>query len=326
FIPQRVLVDEDEDSEEKEFQEEEEPKEEEKDTKVDIKEDKNEQELTYPYEEVDSLNPPPPASDSEPKDVIEIEDTVKSEDVTVPVSVHKIIMENVISPDHVDDLPVVEPNQPDVVPFIPQRVLVDEDEDSEEKEFQEEEEPKEEEKDTKVDIKEDKNEQELTYPYEEELSNCEDGLRKLRVFLESVNEQKARRVLPSRINSKNGTRIEEPKGHGESVKVDAYIRALSKNIKGEVTSSRPTNLNEAMYMANKLMEQKSQARNERILEGNNATSVERLGTKRGIARNRVLPRVLTLSLFGLVMIVVSKVIRGTDVERRSSKRKLEKFR
>nr|GEU88858.1 retrovirus-related Pol polyprotein from transposon TNT 1-94 [Tanacetum cinerariifolium] len=60
-----------------------------------------------------------------------------------------IIMENVISPDHVDDLPVVEPNQPDVFPFIPQRVLVDEDEDSEEKEFQEEEEPKEEEKDTK---------------------------------------------------------------------------------------------------------------------------------------------------------------------------------
>ncbi|GKD05181.1 putative reverse transcriptase domain-containing protein, partial [Tanacetum coccineum] len=31
----------------------------------------------------------------------------------------------------------------------------------------------------------------------------------------------------------------------ESVKVDAYIQGLSKNIKGEVTSSRPTNLNEA---------------------------------------------------------------------------------
>ncbi|GJV19056.1 putative reverse transcriptase domain-containing protein [Tanacetum coccineum] len=53
----------------------------------------------------------------------------------------------------------------------------------------------------------------------------------------------------------------------ESVKVDAYIRGLSENIKGEVTSSRPTNLNEAMCMAHKLMEQKSQARNERILEG-----------------------------------------------------------
>ncbi|GKC59284.1 putative reverse transcriptase domain-containing protein, partial [Tanacetum coccineum] len=53
----------------------------------------------------------------------------------------------------------------------------------------------------------------------------------------------------------------------ESVKVDAYIRGLSENIKGEVTSSRPTNLNEAVRMAHKLMEQKSQARNERILEG-----------------------------------------------------------
>ncbi|GJZ74489.1 putative reverse transcriptase domain-containing protein [Tanacetum coccineum] len=49
----------------------------------------------------------------------------------------------------------------------------------------------------------------------------------------------------------------------ESVKVYAYIRGLSDNIKGEVTSSRPTNLNEAVCMAHKLMEQQSQARNER---------------------------------------------------------------
>ncbi|GJS31486.1 putative reverse transcriptase domain-containing protein [Tanacetum coccineum] len=43
----------------------------------------------------------------------------------------------------------------------------------------------------------------------------------------------------------------------ESVKVDAYIRGLSENIKREVTSSRPTNLNEAVRMDYKLMEQKS---------------------------------------------------------------------
>ncbi|GJT02080.1 putative reverse transcriptase domain-containing protein [Tanacetum coccineum] len=43
---------------------------------------------------------------------------------------------------------------------------------------------------------------------------------------------------------------------------------LTDNIKGEVTSSKPTNLNEAVRMAHKLMEQKLQARNERILEGN----------------------------------------------------------
>ncbi|GKE17665.1 reverse transcriptase domain-containing protein, partial [Tanacetum coccineum] len=53
----------------------------------------------------------------------------------------------------------------------------------------------------------------------------------------------------------------------ESVKVDAYIRGLFENIKGEVTSSRPTNLNEAVCIAHKLMEQNSQARDERIMEG-----------------------------------------------------------
>ncbi|GJU34095.1 reverse transcriptase domain-containing protein [Tanacetum coccineum] len=62
-----------------------------------------------------------------------------------------------------------------------------------------------------------------------------------------------------------------------------------------------------------------------VHERSNATSVERLGTKRGIARKRMLPRVQTLSPFGLVMIVVSKVIQGTDSQKRSSKRKLEKL-
>ncbi|GKC96418.1 hypothetical protein Tco_1161860, partial [Tanacetum coccineum] len=53
----------------------------------------------------------------------------------------------------------------------------------------------------------------------------------------------------------------------EIVKVDAYIRGLTDNIKGEVTSFRLANLNEAVRMAHKLMDQKSQARYERILEG-----------------------------------------------------------
>ncbi|GJW14574.1 putative reverse transcriptase domain-containing protein [Tanacetum coccineum] len=51
------------------------------------------------------------------------------------------------------------------------------------------------------------------------------------------------------------------------LKVNAYIRGLTDNIKGEVTSSKPAKLNEAVRMAHKLMEQKSQARDERILEG-----------------------------------------------------------
>nr|GEW02201.1 hypothetical protein [Tanacetum cinerariifolium] len=45
-----------------------------------------------------------------------------------------------------------------------------------------------------------------------------------------------------------------------NLKVDAYIRGLTDNIKGEVTSFKPADLNEAVRMAHKLMEQKLQAR------------------------------------------------------------------
>ncbi|GKE16106.1 putative reverse transcriptase domain-containing protein [Tanacetum coccineum] len=58
--------------------------------KVDIEEDENEPELTNPYEEVDPLNPPPPASESEPEDVTEVENTIEHEDETVPASVHEV--------------------------------------------------------------------------------------------------------------------------------------------------------------------------------------------------------------------------------------------
>ncbi|GKF69148.1 hypothetical protein Tco_0202205, partial [Tanacetum coccineum] len=78
-----------------------------------------------------------------------------------------IIMENIIPPDHVDDLPVVEPNQLDVVLVIPEPVLVDEDKDLEEEEFEEEEESQEEEEDMDIDGEEDENEPELMFPYEE---------------------------------------------------------------------------------------------------------------------------------------------------------------
>ncbi|GKF96006.1 hypothetical protein Tco_0288741, partial [Tanacetum coccineum] len=50
----------------------------------------NEPELIYPYEEVDPLNPSPPILKSEPKNVIEVEDVIESEDKTVPASVHKV--------------------------------------------------------------------------------------------------------------------------------------------------------------------------------------------------------------------------------------------
>nr|GEY75782.1 hypothetical protein [Tanacetum cinerariifolium] len=88
-VPESVLVDEDEDPKEEEFKEKE-PQEEGDDMEVDIKEDENEPELTYPYEEVDPLKPPSPASESEPEDVIEVEETVESEDETIADSVHKV--------------------------------------------------------------------------------------------------------------------------------------------------------------------------------------------------------------------------------------------
>nr|GEW10979.1 retrovirus-related Pol polyprotein from transposon TNT 1-94 [Tanacetum cinerariifolium] len=79
----------------------------------------------------------------------------------------QIILVNVIPPNHVDDVPVVESDQHDDVHVIPEPVLVDEDEDLEKDEFKEEEDPQKEEDDMEVDIEEDENEPELTYPYEE---------------------------------------------------------------------------------------------------------------------------------------------------------------
>ncbi|GKB75554.1 hypothetical protein Tco_0942449, partial [Tanacetum coccineum] len=89
-VPEPIIEDEDEDPEEDEFEEEEDPQEEEDDMEVDIEEDENEPELTYPYEEVDPLNPPPPASESEPDDEIEVENPIEHEDETVPVSVYEV--------------------------------------------------------------------------------------------------------------------------------------------------------------------------------------------------------------------------------------------
>nr|GEU43043.1 putative reverse transcriptase domain-containing protein [Tanacetum cinerariifolium] len=57
---------------------------------VDIKEDENEPELTYLYEEMDHLNPSSPASESEPKDAIKVENPIEHEDETVPASVHEV--------------------------------------------------------------------------------------------------------------------------------------------------------------------------------------------------------------------------------------------
>nr|GEV95368.1 putative reverse transcriptase domain-containing protein [Tanacetum cinerariifolium] len=54
----------------------------------------------------------------------------------------------------------------------------------------------------------------------------------------------------------------------EKKKVELYIKGLPKVIKGETTSSRPAMLNDVVLMAHTLMEQKIQAKNERVVEGN----------------------------------------------------------
>nr|GEZ49159.1 putative reverse transcriptase domain, ribonuclease H-like domain protein [Tanacetum cinerariifolium] len=50
-------------------------------------------------------------------------------------------------------------------------------------------------------------------------------------------------------------------------KVELYIKGFPEIIKGETTSSRPATLNEAVRITHALMEQKIQAKNERIAEG-----------------------------------------------------------
>nr|GEW03314.1 hypothetical protein [Tanacetum cinerariifolium] len=57
---------------------------------LDIEIDENEPELTYPYKEMDTLIPLPAASESEPKNAIEVENPIEQEDETVPASVHEV--------------------------------------------------------------------------------------------------------------------------------------------------------------------------------------------------------------------------------------------
>ncbi|GJT68992.1 hypothetical protein Tco_1028278 [Tanacetum coccineum] len=100
----------------------------------------------------------------------------------------------------------------------------------------------------------------------------------------------------------------------ERVKVDTYIRGLTDNIKGEVTSSKPADLNEVVCMAYKLMEQKLQARNERILEG-----MKQKITKRKEMREPWLPLLLMDSFLCVNVVLLAMLVHvrssATSVER-----------
>ncbi|GJY70593.1 hypothetical protein Tco_0474296 [Tanacetum coccineum] len=74
----------------------------------------------------------------------------------------------------------------------------------------------------------------------------------------------------------------------EHKKIEAYIRGLSENIKGDVTSSKLANINEAVRVAHALMEQRVQARAKRIAEGNKMKWEN--SQKRGHTRNRCLKK------------------------------------
>nr|GEY44718.1 putative reverse transcriptase domain-containing protein [Tanacetum cinerariifolium] len=378
------------------------PQEDEDDMEVNIEEDENELELTYPYEEVDPLNPSPLASESEPDNEIEDENFIEHEDETITVSVHKK------GESSTADIPREDGDR--LLPgfmrldigslFVRSSVeqgnvamekLVKKLGNAEDKVeckklkkelkrgFVFEERPSEA---IKVSIEDEKS------PLQEKVMNdasgsgptrgrdtapairestfvgfmkCNhavfrgvEGAVKLRRWFEKTKSVFEIRECTEGKKVKFATAtLEGPALTWWKTKVATMgleimnqmpwaemkqlmtaefclieeiqrmkheLWNLKDNIKGEVTSSKHADINEAVRMAHKMMEQKSQTGNERILEisvRSSATSVERLDIRQGTVRRRVLLRVLTLNLFGLVMIVVSKVILGTDVRRRS---------
>ncbi|GJY21733.1 putative reverse transcriptase domain-containing protein [Tanacetum coccineum] len=343
-VPEPVLVDEDEDPEEEEFEEGDEPQEEEEyDMEVDIEEDENEPELTYPYKEVDPLNPPPPAFDSEPEDVNEVEDTIESEDETIPASVHEV--------GESSTAPFLREDNDGLLPGLMRRdinslfvrssmghgtatmeKLVEKLGNAEEKAeckklkkeleearkmneaidvlIEDEKSPSSEPVDAVIAAERARhanvgNDARGSGPVRGQdaapaiyectfagfMNECAEG-KKIKfaattlqgpaltwwnakvatMGLKTVNQMpwtKMKQLMTAEICSiEELQRMEHEMVEPESVKVDAYIRGLTDNIKGEVTSSKPANLNEAVRMAHKLMKQKSQAKDERILEVN----------------------------------------------------------
>ncbi|GJX03881.1 putative reverse transcriptase domain-containing protein [Tanacetum coccineum] len=297
-VPEHVLVDEDEDPKEEEFEQEEDPREKEDDIEVDIEEDENEPELTYPYEETDSLNPPPPVFESEPDEEIKVENPIEPKDEIVPVSVYEIgesstaaitredgdsLLPGFMRPNEAIDVPVedVESSSPkEIMPlkFAPmtQAAMCQMIKESVDAAI-----TAEQERQTKV--KNDASKSRLvrgqdTAPVVRECTF--DGFIKCNptVFHGIEGAIKLRRWFKKTESVFGISECAE----GKKVKFAAAIlevlldrrnpmygaRVIELEDQGcEVTSSKHVNLNEAVHMAHKLMEQKSQARNERILEG-----------------------------------------------------------
>nr|GEX13863.1 reverse transcriptase domain-containing protein [Tanacetum cinerariifolium] len=324
-VPEPVLVDEDEDLEEDEFKVEEDPQEED-DMEINIEEDKNEPELTYLYEEVDPLIPPPPAFESEPNDEIEVKNPIEHENETIPASVHDVgessaalflledsdslllgLMRRDINSyldqgmDAMEKLVEKLGNTKDKSAPMTQAAIRRMIKDSVDVAIAAE-------RARQANVRNDARGSRLVrgqdaVPAVYECTFAGFIKCNLAVFCEGKKVEFAAATLEGLAltwwKTKVATieevqriehelwnlkvkeydvvaytqrfnelalmypRMVEPK----RVKVDAYIRGLTNNIKGEVTSSKHADLYKAVRMAYKLMEQKSQARDARILEG-----------------------------------------------------------
>ncbi|GKA47804.1 putative reverse transcriptase domain-containing protein [Tanacetum coccineum] len=338
---------------------------------VDIEEDENELELTFPYKEEDPLNPPPPASDSEPADVIKVEDTVEPEDETVRASVYEVgesstatflredsnglfpglmrrdinslfgqiasilrrlveegtaAMENLIKKlgndeeraeckklkKELEEARIMPPKSALLTQAAIRRMIKESVDAAIADELA-----------RQVNVRNNVGAVKLRRWFEKTkmtfgISECAEDkkvkfvaatlrgptltwwnskvtilgldvankmgwtemkkLMTMEFYLAEELQRMENELWNLKVTEYNMVaytqrfnelalmclRMVEP----ESMKIDGYIRGLSNNIKGEVTSSKSTNLNKAVRMAHKLMEQKLQARNERILEGN----------------------------------------------------------
>ncbi|GJY29798.1 hypothetical protein Tco_0405565 [Tanacetum coccineum] len=177
-------------------------------------------------------------------------------------------MVNVIPPDHVDDVPIDEPNQHDDVYVVPEPVLVDEDEDPEEEEFEEEEDPQEEEEDD-MEVEDTIEPEDETVPasvYEESVS--------MPLLLLDTEQGKTK----CRNDDASGSGPVRGQDTAPTVRKCTFAGFMKCNptvfygVEGAVKLRR-TSVNMvdafilgAVRMAHKWIEQKSQARDERILE------------------------------------------------------------
>ncbi|GJU50725.1 putative reverse transcriptase domain-containing protein [Tanacetum coccineum] len=370
--------------------------------KVDIEEDENKPELTYPYEEVDPLNPPPLASELESEDMNKVENTIEHEDETILASVHEVegttAMEKLVNKlgnaektveckklkKELEEARIMPPKSAPLTQAVVRRMIKE----SVDAAIAAE----------RVRHANSRNDTRGSRPVRGQdatpvvhectfagFMKCNptvfrgvEGVVKLRRWFEKTEsvfgisecaEGKKVKFVAAILqgpaltwwNFKIATMGLETVNQIPWTEMKQLITAefcliegggliaspgdCLETSSGEVTSSRPTNLNEAVCMAHKLMEQKSQARDERILEGkkrkwenfqsgdssgksnqkDNSHQPSQNNKKQGNVRaiitaltekkvsSRSLP-VLTLSLFGLAMIVGSKgpnVVTGT---------------